>query len=305
MPESQSQVLVVTAPEDAPCLNITLTDTITRILAKDAVIGSRWLSAGEAWELHFVAQADGGERLRQQAATVLIGLPVDLNVIPDEGTRRRKRLLVADMDSTIIEQECIDEIAEFAGVRDKVSEVTEIAMRGELDFAQALNCRVALLKGLREETLDEVYSGRISIMPGAKSLVRTMKAHGAHTALVSGGFTHFTRRIAEVVGFDTEQANRLCLKDGRLTGIVEEPILGREAKLEALERHARELDLAPDETMAVGDGANDLAMIARAGLGVAYRAKPIVAAQAKASIRHSNLKALLYLQGYTRDEIED
>lgn len=305
MPELQSQVLIVTAPEDAPCLNITLTDTITRILAKDAVIESRWLSAGEAWELHFVAQADRGNRLRQQAATVLIGLPVDLNVIPDEGARRRKRLLVADMDSTIIEQECIDEIADFAGVRDKVSEVTEIAMRGELDFAQALNCRVALLEGLSEETLDRVYSSRISIMPGAKSLVRTMKAHGARTALVSGGFTHFTRRIAEAVGFDTEQANRLCLKDGRLTGTVEQPILGSEAKLEALERHARELDLAPDETMAVGDGANDLAMITRAGLGVAYRAKPIVAARAKAAIRHSNLKALLYLQGYARDEIED
>lgn len=305
MPESQSQVLVVTAPEDAPCLNVTLTDTITRILAKDAIIDCRWLSAGDAWELRFVAQADGGERLKRQAATVLLGLPVDLNIVPDEGPHRRKRLLVADMDSTIIEQECIDEIAEYAGVRDKVSAVTETAMRGELDFAEALRSRVALLEGLSEAVLDEIIEDRISIMPGAVALVRTMKAHGARTALVSGGFTYFTRRIAEYVGFDTEQANQLIVHEGRLSGTVEEPILGREAKLEALEQHTRELGLSFAETMAVGDGANDLAMLTRAGLGVAYRAKPIVAAEVKAAIAHGNLKALLYLQGYARDEIID
>lgn len=305
MPESQSQVLVLTAPEAAPCLNGTLTDTITRIIAKDAVIDSRWLAAGEAWELRFVTQADGGKRLLRQAATILIGLPVDINLVPEEGPRRRKRLLVADMDSTIIEQECIDEIADFAGVREKVSAVTESAMRGEIDFAEALTNRVALLEGLEEAVLQEVIKDRITIMPGARALVRTMQLHGARAALVSGGFTFFTERIARRVGFETHQANRLEIKDGRLTGAVVPPILGRDAKRTALITRARELGVDMRDTLAVGDGANDLAMIAEAGLGVAYRAKPIVAAEAKAAIRHGNLKALLYLQGYRRDEFAD
>lgn len=303
MPDPSSLVLVITAPEDAPCLNATLTDTITRIIAKDAIIESRWLATGEAWELRLVPQADGGKRLRQQAATVLIGLPVDVNIISQEGPQRRKRLLIADMDSTIIEQECIDEIADFAGVREKVSAVTESAMRGELDFAEALTSRVSLLAGLEVEFLDEIIASRISLMPGARALVSTMKAHGAHTALVSGGFTYFTQRIANAVGFDTNQANRLCISDGRLRGTVEPPILGREAKLEALKNQAKTMGIPLSDTLAVGDGANDLAMIQKAGLGVAYRSKPIVAAKAKAAIRHGNLKALLYLQGYTRDEI--
>lgn len=303
MPDPSSLVLVITAPEDAPCLNATLTDTITRIVAKDAIIERRWLATGEAWELRIVPQADGGERLRQQAAMVLIGLPVDVNIISEDGTPRRKRLLIADMDSTIIEQECIDEIAEFAGVREKVSAVTESAMRGELDFAEALTSRVSLLAGLEIAYLDEIIASRISLMPGARALVATMKAHGAHTALVSGGFTYFTDRIANAVGFDTNQANRLSISDGRLCGTVEPPILGREAKLAALKNQAKTLGITLSETLAVGDGANDLAMIQAAGLGVAYRAKPIVAAEAKAAIKHGNLRALLYLQGYTRDEI--
>lgn len=305
MPTSyDTQVLVVTAPETAPCLNTTLTDTITRILAKEAVIDRRWLSQGEAWELHFVPQADGGRNLRQQAATALIGLPVDINVVPG-GPGRRKSLLVADMDSTIIEQECIDEIAALAGVGERVASVTEQAMRGELDFAEALRSRVALLKGLNAERLVEVALTRLTLMPGAVTLVLTMKQHGAKTALVSGGFTFFTERIAARVGFDDNQANRLIVEDGLLTGTVAEPILGKEAKLEALRNHASSMGISLAQTMAVGDGANDLSMVKAAGLGVAYRAKPIVAAEAMAAIRHGNLKALLYLQGYHREEFVD
>lgn len=302
MPTSKTQVLVITAPGNAPCLNDTLTDTITRFLAKDAVIDRRWLSSGEAWELHFVTQADGGTHLCQQASTVLLSLPVDLNVLPGDPDGRRKRLLVADMDSTIIEQECIDEIAEFAGVRKEVSEVTERAMRGELDFEQALDQRVSLLEGLPTSIIDEIIATRLTIMPGAKTLVQTMKANGAKTALVSGGFTEFTRRIASIVGFDLNQANTLGIAENHLTGTVERPILGKEAKLSALKTYASEAGIPLSATLAVGDGANDLAMIGAAGLGVAYHAKPIVAEAAQASIRHGNLETLLYLQGYQRSE---
>lgn len=302
MPELQSQVLVLTACERAPCLNATLTDTIMRIIAKDAVIDSQWLSRGEAWQLRFVAQADGGANLLRQASTVLMGLPVDINLVADEGPKRRKRLLIADMDSTIIEQECIDEIADFAGVRDEVADVTERAMRGEIDFADALKTRVALLEGLEDSVLEDIFESRITVMPGAKTLVATMKASGARAALVSGGFTFFTSRIAKMVGFDSNQANSLEISEGRLTGAVIPPILGRDAKREALLGNVRELGIQKSDVLAVGDGANDLAMIRVAGLGVAYRAKPIVAAEAKAAIRHGNLNALLYLQGYERAE---
>lgn len=310
MSASAAQALVLTTPPSTPCLNGTLTDTILRILAKDAVISHRWLANGEAWELIFVAQADGGERLKKQAATVLIGLPVDINVVPADrasgtGGDRRKRLLVADMDSTIIEQECIDEIADFAGVRAEVAEVTERAMRGELDFETALSSRVALLEGLSETVLDEIIAERITVMPGAHALVATMQAHGATAALVSGGFTVFTERVAARVGFDVNQANVLEIRDGRLLGTVTLPILGREAKLEALRFHAGRLGLPLSATLAIGDGANDLAMIRAAGLGVAFRAKPVVANDAAAAVRHGNLKAALYLQGYHDDEIVD
>lgn len=305
MPTSKSQVLVITAPGHAPCLNDTLTDTITRFLAKDAVIDRRWLSAGEAWELRFVNQADGGRHLAQQAKTVLLGLPVDLNILPGDPETRRKRLLIADMDSTIIEQECIDEIAEYAGVRKEVSEITERAMRGELDFEQALASRVSLLEGLPTSIFEEIIATRLSIMPGAVTLVQTMKANGAMAALVSGGFTAFTSRISEIVGFEFNQANTLGTAEGHLTGTVEQPILGKEAKLAALKSYAAEAGIPLTSTLAIGDGANDLAMIKAAGLGIAYRAKPIVAEAARASIRHGNLETALYLQGYKRSEFVD
>jgi len=233
-------------------------------------------------------------------AALRAALPgTDVNAVPAAG--RRKRILIADMDSTIIPVECIDEIADFAGVKAQVAAITERAMAGELDFEGALRARVALIAGLAEATLAEVYADRIRLNPGARVLVRTMAAHGAHTALVSGGFSYFTERVAALAGFAENQANRLLFEDGRLSGRVAEPILGRAAKLEALAAIAARLGIAPDAALAVGDGANDLAMIEAAGLGVAYRPKPLLAERADAVIRHADLTALLHLQGYAED----
>jgi len=226
--------------------------------------------------------------------------PVDFAVQPVEN--RRKRLLIADMDSTIINVECLDELADFAGVKDKVSEITERAMRGELAFEGALRERVGMLKGLSVDALQACYDDRVKLNPGARTLVRTMAAHGGRCALVSGGFTFFTSRVAEAAGFHLNRANTLIEEDGRLTGTVGEPILGKEAKLAALREETAALGLTPADALAVGDGANDLAMIEVAGLGVAYRAKPIVAAQAHAKVDHADLTALLYFQGYTQAE---
>ena len=226
--------------------------------------------------------------------------PVDFAVQPVEN--RRKRLLIADMDSTIINVECLDELADFAGVKDKVSEITERAMRGELAFESALRERVGMLKGLSVDALQTCYDERVKLNPGARTLVRTMAEHGARCALVSGGFTFFTSRVAEAAGFHLNRANTLTEADGRLTGTVGNPILGKEAKLAALREETAALGLTPADALAVGDGANDLAMIEAAGLGVAYRAKPIVAAQAHAKVDHADLTALLYFQGYTAAE---
>jgi phosphoserine phosphatase len=226
--------------------------------------------------------------------------PVDFAVQPAEG--RRKRLLIADMDSTIIGCECLDELADFAGVKAQVSEITERAMRGELLFEGALRERVGMLKGLSVDALQACYDDRVRLNPGARTLVRTMAAHGARCALVSGGFTFFTRRVAEAAGFHMNRANTLIEADGKLTGQVGDPILGKEAKLAALREETTALGLTPADALAVGDGANDLAMIEAAGLGVAYRAKPIVAAQAHAKVDHADLTALLYFQGYKASE---
>ncbi|HVL20268.1 MAG TPA: phosphoserine phosphatase SerB [Amaricoccus sp.] len=220
---------------------------------------------------------------------------VDANLVPAAG--RRKRLLIADMDSTIIGVECIDELADFAGVKPEVAAITERAMRGELDFEAALDARVALLAGLPESVLAECYAERVRLNPGAKTLVRTMAALGAETALVSGGFSFFTARVAAEAGFTRNQANTLLVADGKLTGRAARPILGRAAKLAALAAIAAELGFGPEAAIAVGDGANDLDMVAAAGLGVAYRAKPALAAGADARLDHSDLTALLALQG--------
>lgn len=230
----------------------------------------------------------------------LADLPVDLAVQPVPN--RRKRLLIADMDSTIINVECLDELADFAGVKAQVSEITERAMRGELAFEGALRERVGMLKGLGVEALQSCYDQRVRLNPGAEILVRTMAKHGARCALVSGGFTFFTSRVAKAAGFHLNRANTLIELNGALTGHVGDPILGKEAKLAALNEETAALGLTPADALAVGDGANDLAMIEAAGLGVAYRAKPIVAAQADAKVDHTDLTTLLYFQGYRTEE---
>jgi phosphoserine phosphatase len=245
--------------------------------------------------------ADGPPVETHQAVKAAVGdRPVDFAVQPVEN--RRKRLLIADMDSTIIGCECLDELADFAGVKKQVSEITERAMRGELAFEGALRERVGMLKGLSVDALQACYDDRVKLNPGARTLVATMAAHGARCALVSGGFTFFTSRVAETAGFHLNRANTLIEEGGKLTGTVGDPILGKEAKLAALQEETAALGLTPADALAVGDGANDLAMIEAAGLGVAYRAKPIVAAQAHAKVDHADLTALLYFQGYTAAE---
>ncbi|MBB3217945.1 phosphoserine phosphatase [Ochrobactrum sp. RC6B] len=231
---------------------------------------------------------------------MLDGAPVD--VVVQEQERRRKKILIADMDSTMIQQECIDELAEEAGLREHVAAITARAMNGEIAFEPALRERVALLKGLPLSVIDKVISTRITLMPGGPELVRTMRKHGAYTALVSGGFTSFTHRIAEMIGFNEERANRLIDDGVHLTGLVTEPILGREAKVEKLEEIADRLGLTPNDAIAVGDGANDLGMIQLAGTGVALHAKPAVAAQARMRVDHGDLTALLYIQGYRKTD---
>ena len=241
------------------------------------------------------AEAPGDQGAYERARAVLKA-EADVNHVAAEG--RRKKLLIADMDSTMIPVECIDEIADFAGVKEQVSAITEAAMRGELDFEGALRERVGLLKGLPVAKLEEVYRERVHLNPGARALVQTMNAHGAMTALVSGGFTFFTARVAEAAGFRFNQANTLLEAEGALTGEPGVPILGRKAKLEAMDRLCAEGGFGRGDVIAVGDGANDLSMVEAAGLGVAYRAKPALEAGADAKLRVSDLSALLHLQGY-------
>ena len=260
-----------------------------------------WLAEGRALEIPFSGDPKDVSTALSDASESLADQRLDLNIVRREG--RRKKLLVADMDSTIIGCECIDELADMAGIKTQVAEITERAMRGELEFEDALRGRVALLKGLPLEALARVYAERVRLNPGAKVLIRTMHAHGAHCLLVSGGFTYFTSRVAEEAGFDGQTGNEL-LDDGKvLTGEVGSPIFGQHGKLEALSSNAKKLGLDLSETLAVGDGANDRSMIEAAGLGVAYHAKPVVAAAADAAINHADLTALLYLQGYRESDI--
>ena len=249
---------------------------------------------------------EGGEvaALRDEVTRALGDRPIDACVQPWEG--RRKSLLIADMDSTIIGCECLDELADFAGVKDQVSAITERAMRGELEFDAALRERVAMLKGLSIDALQATYDQRVRLNPGARTLVRTMAHHGARCLLVSGGFTFFTERVAKAAGFHGHKSNTLIVDGDKLTGQVAHPILGRQAKLDALLEETAALGLDLVRNMALGDGANDLAMIEAAGLGLAYRAKPIVAAQADAKLDYADLTAGLYFQGYRVEEfVED
>ncbi|MFN3994633.1 MAG: phosphoserine phosphatase SerB [Tabrizicola flagellatus] len=257
---------------------------------------AHWLDPGVAAEF----ELDRVPENRWQVWEDLQALRVDMVVQPAEG--RRKRLLIADMDSTMIRQECIDELADEAGVGAHVAGITARAMNGELDFEGALRERVGLLKGLPEAVIGQVLRDRITLMPGGRVLVATMKAHGAYAALVSGGFTAFTAAVAEMLGFDENRANSLHVAEGRLAGTVAEPILGKEAKLQALTEITARLGITPAGALAVGDGANDLPMLLAAGTGVALHAKPRVQAECEVRVNHGDLTALLYLQGYGREE---
>lgn len=250
----------------------------------------RWLDEGVAADLEFAMHPDA-------ARAVLEGAFPATDVAVQPATGRAKQLLVADMDSTMITVECIDELADYAGIKPQIAEVTERAMRGELDFGAALDARVALLKGLSEGAIEQCLAERVKLMPGAKVLVRTMRARGATCVLVSGGFTRFAEPVGAEIGFNYAIANRLVIANGALDGTVERPIVDSNTKLETLVAVRGERGLAAGETLAVGDGANDLAMIRAAGLGVAYHAKPIVAAAAGVRVDHGDLTALLYAQG--------
>jgi phosphoserine phosphatase len=272
-----------------------------------------WLAPGVAVDISFLIDdlageaVDAGEErpllkdLAGDLCDIFAGTPLD--VVIQQQERRRKKLLVADMDSTMIGQECIDELADYAGQKSRVAAITERAMRGEIAFAPALHERVALLKGLPVKVIDRVIDERIRLTPGGRALVATMRANGAHTCVVSGGFTAFTSRIAAMIGFDEQRANTLLVDaGGQLTGEVAEPVVGREAKLEVLVALRQRFRLAPEDTLAVGDGANDVPMIEAAGLGVAFHGKPAIRESAAACIDHGDLTALLYAQGYRRQE---
>lgn len=271
----------------------------TALAERGAAVGRyEWLAAGKACDLPFTGVED--DTARALLEDLLAGTRIDGVVLP--AANRRKRLLIADMDSTIVIGETLDEIAALAGIGEPVAEITRRAMNGELDFAGALRERVGLLAGQPAELVDRVLSG-LELMPGARRLVATMRANGAHTLLVSGGFTAFTGKVRELVGFDHDEGNGLIVADGQLTGKVAEPILGREHKLHMLRTAAEARGLTPDDAAAIGDGANDLPMIQAAGLGVAYHAKPTVRAAARARIDHGDLTTLLYYQGYREEEI--
>lgn len=290
---SQSHVAVLISNPAAPALDAALIAAARAALPEAGE--ARILDDGVAAEIPCAAGADI-DALRSALAPA----PLDVAILSVEG--RRKKLFLADMDSTMIGQECIDELADYAGMKAHVAAITERAMRGEIAFEPALRERVALLKGLPASVVDEVIAERIRLTPGGPELVRTMKANGAYTLLVSGGFTLFTGPVSTAIGFDAHRSNLLLIDRGSFAGTVAEPILGREAKLASLLELRAARGLGPTETLAVGDGANDLAMLHEAGLGVAYHAKPQVAASAHVRIDHGDLTALLYLQGYTRAE---
>jgi len=281
-----------------PALDSTVLDGARAILPSPGP--ARWLWDEVAADIPF---GDGHgdmaaitERLREARQD----LPIDIVVQPI--ATRRKKLFLADMDSTMIGQECIDELADFVGLKAHVAGITERAMRGEIAFEPALRERVALLKGLSVDVVDKVIAERITLTPGGRELVMTMRAHGAYTCLISGGFTLFTQAIAKKIGFAENRGNELIFESGKLTGEVKEPIIGRAAKLATLVELRESFDLDNIDTLVAGDGANDLGMIQQAGLGVAYHAKPAVAASAAARIDHGDLTALLYAQGFTREE---
>lgn len=284
-----------------PALDSTIVDGARAVLPQ--ATPAHWLFDGVAVDIPFGADSNlAGDRhaIEERLREIRGDLPIDIVVQPVGF--RRKKLFLADMDSTMIGQECIDELADLVGMKAHVAAITERAMRGEIEFEPALRERVALLKDLPASVVDEVLAKRITLTPGGRELVATMRAHGAYTCLVSGGFTRFSSAVAAKLGFQENRANELVVRDGKFTGEVREPILGRAAKLATLVDLMESFDLDDVDSVVVGDGANDLAMIQAAGLGVAYHAKPAVAAAAAARIDHGDLTALLYAQGYRRDE---
>src|SRR5216110_688752 len=283
-----------------PALDSTIVDGALAVLPSPGT--PQWLFNEVAVDIPFIGSDDVKSikaRLRQARGD----LPIDIVVQP--AAFRRKKLFLADMDSTMIGQECIDELADFAGLKAHVAGITERAMRGEIEFEPALRERVALLKDMPASVVDEVLQKRITPTPGGRELVMTMRAHGAYTCLISGGFTLFTNAVAAKIGFQENRANELVVADGKLTGEVKEPILGRAAKLATLIELRESFDLDDIDTLVTGDGANDLGMIQNADLGVAYHAKPAVADAAAARIDYGDLTALLYAQGYRREEFAD
>ncbi len=282
-------VFIIMAAPGSGAIGTRVVDTI-RDLGGGA---PHWLSHGDALEVEAFPRVP-------ELLVELKRLPIDAATVSIHN--RRKRLLVADMDSTMIHQECIDELGAVAGLGERIAAITAKAMRGELDFEGALKERVALLKGLDAGVIQKVISERITLMPGGKTLIATMKAHGAYTALVSGGFTAFTSHVAAVLGLDEHRANTLLIENNTLTGKVAEPILGQQAKLDGLRDIAKMRGLETADAIAVGDGANDLAMLSEAGLGVALHAKPHVQESSLIRINHGDLTSLLYLQGYRRDQ---
>lgn len=292
-----SFVAVLISHPARPAVSAELANTAAKTL--NASAAPRWLDETVACEIDL--PLDVAPEAALMALRSLVGTaPVDVAVVGRQN--RRKAILIADMDSTMIDQECIDELADMVGVKDHVAAITARAMNGEIAFEPALRERVALLRDLDASVIDKVIDERITLASGGRELVATMNAYGATTALVSGGFESFTSRIAEKLGFKEHRANTLLVADGRLTGKVADPILGKEAKAEALHDLTRRLSVSTDDVVAVGDGANDLDMIRIAGMGVALHAKPAVAAQAGIRIDHGDLTALLYMQGYCRTD---
>lgn len=280
--------------------NPILTSVVGEGVAKAILAsGLYWLADGIACD---IAIPDGVDLkiVEENIQREIAGKPIDFAI--QNTDTRRKKMLIADMDSTMIEQECIDELAAEVGLKDKVSFITARAMNGEIEFDAALRERVGLLKGMSVDVVDEVIRSRITLMSGAKTLVSTMKQNGAYCALVSGGFTVFTGPISQEIGFDEHRSNVLLKKDGVLSGQVADPILGMQAKVDALNEISQRLGIEPQDAIAVGDGANDLGMLSLAGSGVALHAKPTVAAQAKIRLDYADLTALLYLQGYRKSD---
>jgi phosphoserine phosphatase len=297
-----THVATIVCDPAAPLLTGELIARGSKVLTNPA--RPQWLDPGVAADVVFAPDAsESVQTIAKRLRAALKNSEADIFVQPLKG--RRKRLLVADMDSTMIGQECIDELAGEIGKRAEIAAITERAMRGEVAFEPALRARVALLKGIGRATIMHVIASKITLTRGGRELVQTMRRNGAYTALVSGGFSVFTAAIANKLGFDEHQANELLFgEDGKTSGLAAEPVLGRQAKLSALRNLCEKLGLSAGETLAVGDGANDLSMLEAAGLGVAFRAKPRVAAAAHARIDHSDLTALLYAQGFRREEFQ-